>query len=237
MPTIADLIYVVMFAIALPLLDYLYFWPQFRRRVTVDPVRARRWFWAWAIFGAWPVVIAGAVLWSTNDRSWAELGFSIPDGWRLWTSIAVFLLLAIYFVYTVLALLWNSDSRASIRQQFEAFSSDLTDILPRTTSDMLWFAGVSLTAGFCEEFLFRGYLIWTLTPFVGWWAGAAVSALTFAFWHMYQGWSGVLRTGIVGLLFTLLVAIFDSLWPAIALHTLIDLGNGLIAQQALRPTK
>ncbi len=51
---------------------------------------------------------------------------------------------------------------------------------------------------------------------------------------LYQGWNGVLRTGIVGAVFTLVVAIFDSLWPAIALHALIDLGSGMMAWLALR---
>jgi hypothetical protein len=51
---------------------------------------------------------------------------------------------------------------------------------------------------------------------------------------VYQGWNGVLRTGIVGAFFTLVVAIFGSLWQAIALHTLIDLRQGMIAWLALR---
>ncbi len=39
---------------------------------------------------------------------------------------------------------------------------------------------------------------------------------------------------MVGAFFTLVVAIFVSLWPAIALHALIDLGQGTIAWLALR---
>ena len=86
---------------------------------------------------------------------------------------------------------------------------------------MYWFGGVSLTAGFCEEFLFRGYFIWALAPWLGWWGAAALSLLIFASGHAYQGWNGALRTGIVGAIFTLVVAIFGSLWPAIALHALM----------------
>jgi membrane protease YdiL (CAAX protease family) len=88
---------------------------------------------------------------------------------------------------------------------------------------------VSLTAGFCEEFLFRGYLIWVFSPWLGWWGAAALSLTFFATGHAYQGWNGVLRTGIVGGLFTLVVAISGSLWPAIALHALHDLGGGIMA--------
>ena len=44
----------------------------------------------------------------------------------------------------------------------------------------------------------------------------------------------MLRTGITGGCFTLLVAAFDSLWPAIAVHTLVDLANGIMAWLVLR---
>ena len=42
------------------------------------------------------------------------------------------------------------------------------------------------------------------------------------------------RTGIVGAFFTLVVAIFNSLWPAIALHAVVDLAAGTMAWLALR---
>ncbi|MCI0376926.1 MAG: CPBP family intramembrane metalloprotease [Gemmataceae bacterium] len=48
---------------------------------------------------------------------------------------------------------------------------------------MYWFGGVSLTAGFCEEFLFRGYFIWVFAPWLGWWGAAALSVLIFAILH------------------------------------------------------
>ena len=106
--------------------------------------------------------------------------------------------------------------------------------MPQTRAELYWFGGVSLTAGFCEEFLFRGSFIWVFAPWLGWWGAAALSLVFFAAGHAYQGWNGVLRTGIVGAIFTLVVAIFDSLWPAIALHALMDLGRGMIAWLALR---
>ena len=55
--------------------------------------------------------------------------------------------------------------------------------------------------------------------------------------HLYQGWDGVLRTGLVGTCYTLVVAIFGSLWVAIALHALLDLGSGTMAWLALRKAR
>jgi hypothetical protein len=52
--------------------------------------------------------------------------------------------------------------------------------------------------------------------------------------HAYQGWPGIVRTGLGGVLFVLVLRIFGSLYPAIALHVLIDLAAGLVGWLALR---
>ena len=185
MPTLPDLLYVALFAVALPLWDHLIWWPASRRRLQADPVRARKRFWTGAIAGAWPLVAVGAALWIWHGRSWASFGFTVPDGWRLWTASALVLLLAAYFALTVASLARSSEARASVRQQFGA----LSDILPHTRMEMNLWGGVSLSAGFCEEFLYRGYFIWVFSPWLGWWGAAALSLPFFAIPHIYQGWA------------------------------------------------
>ena len=230
MMTLPDLLYVALFAVAVPLWDSLVSWPAFRRQSQADPARARTRLWTGNIGFLWALVAVGAALWVVNGRSWTSFGFSVPGGWRLWTSLAVFLLVAAYQVYAVATLAGSSEARASVRQQ----SATLTALLPHTREDLYWFGGASLTAGFCEEFLYRGYFVWVFSPWLGWWGAAALSLAFFAIGHLYQGWSGVLRTGMAGAFFTLVVALFGSLWPAIALHALIDLGAGMMAWLALR---
>ena len=229
MPTLSDLIFVAVCAVAGPLIDYCLFWPAFHRLSQADPAWARRWLWGSAIGNQWTTVALGAAIWMASNRSWTSFGFTVPDGWRLWTSIAVFLLPAAYFAWAIATLAQSAAARASLRQQVGLLKS----VLPQTRTEMAWFGGVSLTAGFCEEFLFRGYFLWVLAAWLGWWGAAALTLSIFALGHIYQGWSGVLRTGIVGGLFTLIVAIFGSLWPAIALHALVDLSNGMMAWLAL----
>ncbi len=229
MATLPDLLYVALFAVAMPVWDYLVYWPSIHRQARSDPVRARMRLWRGAIGGAWVLVAVGAMLWVANDRPWALLGFSLPDGWKLGAAAVLVLLLAAYQGYGAAAVTRNAEARASVRQQFATISG----ILPHTRTELYWFGGVSLTAGFCEEFLFRGWFIWALAPWLGWWGAAALSLAIFATGHAYQGWNGVLRTGIVGALFTLVVAFSGSLWPAIALHALLDLGQGTLAWLAL----
>ena len=215
MATLLDLLYVALFAVVLPLWGYLVSWPAFDRQLQADPARARKRLWIGAIGYPWALVAVGAALWIANDRSWTSLGFSVPDGWRLWVSVGLVLLIVVYNVYSAAAVARDPEARASVRQQF---FGKLADVMPHTRTELYWFGGVSLTAGFCEEFLYRGYFIWALAPWLGWWGAAALSVALFASGHAYQGWNGVLRTGIVGTLFTLVVAIFNSLWPAIVLH-------------------
>ena len=231
MPNLIDYLFVLAFAVGLPLWDYLYSWPALRRRLEEDPARARKRLWIAAIVCPWILVAVGAALWMSAQRPWAALGLAMPEGWRLWTSLGLVMLIAMYQVQCVLAVGRDAKVRDSVRQQF---TGSLGDVLPRTRAEMNWFAAVSLTAGFCEEFLYRGYFIWVLAPWVGWWGAAAISLAFFAAGHAYQGWMGVLRTGIVGLVLTAVVSLTGSLWPAMAVHALMDLGGGVMAWRVLR---
>lgn len=230
-PALPDLLYVVWFAVALPLFAHLVSWPAFQRRSQASPARARRVLWAASIPQLWALVAVGAAIWLYHGRSWRSLGFSVPEGWRLWASIGLILLLVAYLVPSAAAVARSAEARASVRRQFGGLTAA---VLPHTRAEVGWFGAVSLTAGFCEEFLFRGYFIWVFAPWLGWWGAAALSLLIFASAHAYQGWHGAVRTAVVGLFFTLVVAFLGSLWPVIVLHFLLDLGMGIIAWLALR---
>jgi uncharacterized protein len=230
MTTLSDLLFVALFAIAAPLIDYAVFWPAHRRLSQADAGWSRTWLCAWTIGNLWTLVVFGVALWLASGRSLSTLGLTLPDGWRLWSATALILLLAAYQGWAIRLLTHSAEQRATLRRQI----SSLTHVLPHTRTELQWFGGVSMTAGFCEEFLYRGYFIWVFSPWIGWWGAAALSLPFFAVAHLYQGWNGVLRTAVVGAVFTLVVAVFESLWPAIALHALVDLGSGVMAWVALR---
>ncbi len=97
-------------------------------------------------------------------------------------------------------------------------------LIPETAREKLWaLCIVTPTAAFCEEFIYRGYLLMQLGHWfhsVSWAWG--ISSLAFGLAHMYQGWSGVLRAALLGALLALPVVRLGSLYPAIAAHALID---------------
>jgi hypothetical protein len=60
---------------------------------------------------------------------------------------------------------------------------------------------VALTAGVCEEILFRGVLGWYFGTWLGAWAGQSVVLVLFGAAHLYQGVAGALGTMVVGAMF------------------------------------
>ncbi len=97
-------------------------------------------------------------------------------------------------------------------------------LIPVTPREKFWaLCIVTPTAAFCEEFLYRGYLLAQLGHWLhsGSWAWG-ITSLAFGLAHMYQGWSGVLRAALLGALLALPLMRLGSLYPAIFAHALID---------------
>ncbi|HEX4388983.1 MAG TPA: hypothetical protein VH109_10190 [Steroidobacteraceae bacterium] len=159
-----DLLYVALFAVAWPVIDYLVLWPAFLRRARLDPDRARWRVWATTIVQQWMLVAVGVALFVGQHRPFAMLGLRAPAGGRLWGSVLLLVAIATYYGFAASRVARNTSARARLVKQL----GELALLLPRSERQLSGFAALSLTAGFCEEFLFRGYLIWALTPALGW---------------------------------------------------------------------
>src|SRR5579859_2955059 len=211
-----DLLYLSLIA-ALMLVDRFVLWPAFLRRSQANPARARLWVWSSTIIMLWTMAAAGIALWLFEARAWESLGFVVPRGWRMWAAIG--LALAIVYAHArPVAKLMRRDRPKRVKLGWPGAEM----FAPHTDAELAWWMGVSLTAGFCEELVFRGYLIWVFQPMLGLWGAAALSVVAFALGHAYQGAKGIVSTGIVGAIFTLIFLVLGSLLPAIALHALMD---------------
>jgi hypothetical protein len=87
---------------------------------------------------------------------------------------------------------------------------------------------LSVSAGFCEEFVFRGYLqrqFAALTRNRD--AGLLISALIFGAGHFYQGWRSATVITLFGVLFGLLALVTRTLRPGILAHAIEDITSGL----------
>ncbi len=91
----------------------------------------------------------------------------------------------------------------------------------------LWIA-LSISAGFAEELVFRGYLQRQFSALTGSAAIALVlQAVLFGVSHGYQGWAACARITLFGLLFGLLALWQRRLRPGILAHALTDIVAGL----------
>ncbi len=101
-------------------------------------------------------------------------------------------------------------------------------------------AVVWTAAALGEEWLFRGFLQSRLRRLFDGRRGAAVmavalQALLFALAHAYQGPTGMLVTGCLGLVFGALIVRGGSLWPLVVAHGLIDTVSLLGLYAGMRP--
>jgi membrane protease YdiL (CAAX protease family) len=102
----------------------------------------------------------------------------------------------------------------------------LAFILPVTQEERAWFALVSVTAGICEEVLYRGFLIRYLSDgpwHAGVWMALAIASVSFGLAHGYQGLSGIIGTALVGAVMAVIFLASGSLWLPMTLHAIIDL--------------
>ncbi len=85
-----------------------------------------------------------------------------------------------------------------------------------------------IVGGLFEEILFRGYLMTRIAQFfkrkvVGFTIAITRTSAIFGLSHMYQGWSGVLNTGITAVIFGLIFLKFNkNLWYAIFTHGFVN---------------
>ena len=222
--TTPDFLYLALIAVVM-LVEHFVLWPSFLRRSQADPGRARLWLWSGWIINLWTQVAAGVALWLSKARAWESLRLVAPSGWRLWVSVVLVLAVAIAYARPAIRI-----ARAKRPKRIKiAGAANVQKLVPHTSLELGWWVVTSLSAGFCEEFVFRGYLIWAFAPLLGLWPAAALSLVVFTLAHAYQGSSGMLAVAILGSLFTLGVLILGSLWPVMALHALVDVGQGLIA--------
>jgi membrane protease YdiL (CAAX protease family) len=104
----------------------------------------------------------------------------------------------------------------------------LLHLLPETRRERILFVGLALTAGFCEELLFRGFLLATLRSLTAsTTAAVAISTFVFGWMHAYQRPAGAFRAAALGAILMLPPVLANSLVPSVFAHALLDLLGGL----------
>jgi membrane protease YdiL (CAAX protease family) len=99
----------------------------------------------------------------------------------------------------------------------------LQSMMPQSFSELALWILVGLTAGFCEEFVFRGYL---QQQMANWFRsipiGIGISALLFGCMHFYQGTGAALQITGLGVLYGIVAARRGNLRSVMVAHALQD---------------
>jgi uncharacterized protein len=99
-------------------------------------------------------------------------------------------------------------------------------LLPVGMLQVVMWIVLSMSAGFCEEVVFRGYLQeqfarWTRLPVVG----LLAQAILFGISHGYQGPKNMTLIAVLGCIFGVVVLWRKQLRPSVIAHTCIDIAG------------
>jgi CAAX protease family protein len=205
---------------------------QLTRRVETDPLNARTNDYLWTIALQWVLALTLIGWWSIANRPFPEIGFVHPEGSRWWWTLAIVVTAIVFFSWQAYAVASSPGAQAKVRKQL-ASQPSVRVILPANAREMRVFGALAITAGICEEVLYRGYLFWYLRSF---WPGAAAAiaaVVIFGVAHLYQGGRGIILTSIAGGAAMGLYLLTGSLIAPILVHAVLDLANGFMAYRAL----
>jgi membrane protease YdiL (CAAX protease family) len=230
MPVLAlDHVLALVLAVFYPVRATTFGFRRLARAGLADVPRLRVGLYRQGIAIQWALVALTLGLWVWQGRTWLALGLVPRLTWGLLGVVAGLVIVALYVLVQQRRALGEPEGVFRVRAQLR----DIERLMPRTDHEMRWFYGVSITAGLCEELLYRGYLIWYLLHWLPLLPAALVSSLVFGFGHAYQGVRGVALTTLVGLFMSGLYLVTGSLAPCMVFHALMDLNAGHVARAAL----
>jgi uncharacterized protein len=168
--------------------------------------------------------------WVGVHRRGGSLATLSGGRWTSWNSLASDVAIAVPFwgvwegtAYAVHWMLGSSDAKS------------IDSLLPHSLVEVLLWIALSITAGFCEELAFRGYLQRQFQALSGSIAVAVLAqALVFGIAHSYQGWKSVVVICVLGALYGALAAWRGNLRANIISHAASDIWEGWLKQIIFR---
>ncbi len=145
--------------------------------------------------------------WETRGRFLKDLGF------------AVGFVVVIIAIEQGLSFLLHANSDTGLER-----------IMPQTALELAAYLILAATAGFCEELIFRGYLMQQFSAWTGSRAAGLMSqGILFGLGHAYYGWKLMLIIMLHGSLLGLLTYWRKSLRPSMLAHGLQNVLGGVVA--------
>lgn len=204
---------------------------SFLRRVAAGEPDVRAKEYRNTILVQWAITSVALLGWILlAKRPLNRLGLWLGVDLQFWIGVILTGLLICIMLLQVRAVRRSEAFQQTVREQLRAFRP----MMPQTPREFYFFVGVSVTAGICEEILYRGYLLFYLEHWLPLWLASSVAVVAFGLAHSYQyqvtkGPSGLIKTTIFGGIAMFLYLLTESLWCPILLHVVVDFQSGYLA--------
>lgn len=176
-------------------------------------------------------VLLGLVAWRSLVRGLAEKELGLGHRVGLELVAAGLLGAALLFAFQWFNLRRVGRSSGGVADLMRTLAARL---LPANAVEFAPYCALAVTAGICEEFLYRGFAMAALSRAgAPGWAVVVITSILFGLAHAYQGRGGMIGTGLLGVLFAIMRLIFNSLLPVTAWHAAVDLAAGIAGPRFL----
>jgi uncharacterized protein len=166
--------------------------------------------------------------WFVKSSGWedSDVGFT-SNRKEILKWVSVYLLIALVILGLVEMVIMNAGLNPEKLKR-------VGDFFPKTTSQRLLFIITAFSAGFCEEYIYRGFGIRALeSNRVKTWLALIITSIFFTFIHGIIAFQKFPFYFVPGLLFGLLFLWTKNLKLPIIVHSLIDLGALMMILQAV----
>lgn len=145
--------------------------------------------------------------------------------WQNWKDVARDIGICIPFF-----LIWEGSAWAMRRLLGPDSAKSIATMLPQTALEVALWIAVSLSAGICEEIVFRGYFQKQFAAYTNSLAAAVVlQGIVFGTGHAYQGMKQVIIISVLGMLYGWLAAWRKNLRVNMISHAWSDIWSGWLS--------
>jgi uncharacterized protein len=216
---------------------------RFEGRLRTDP-GARRSFYRRLLVLEWGLALLALAIWlSAPGVDAGHVGLRWPQQWPDPVTGLVVLLVLGFVVVSTRALRSGAllDAVEPVHRPGEGRHAESSAhatlaVLPRTAGERRLFTAVGVTAGVCEEWLYRGFFLAVVAALAGGLPTGqlvVIAAVAFGLAHAYQGRAGIVTTGALGGVMAAVYLQTGSLLLPVLLHAVIDLRFLLVPARVL----
>ena len=177
----------------------------------------------------WGICILIGLTWVWKERPLSDLGFQHQLNWMTGVVWAFALTIVLFSSRQLCKAIHNPAESSKMREQLQKVGERTRLLMPITKQEHRRCLAVGISAGFTEEVIFRGYLIWLFSHYFTEWISGIISIGIFVLLHLYQEKAGLIQVCIFALIATSLYIVSGSLWPVIFLHIGVDVFNITLA--------